>query len=376
MNVADRSRYLLVTYHDSFQVYSTADSLLVRRISLPLRAKGRLHNQHAYIAAVSASKASVDLVWVGCSDGRIWRLDWTAGSIEELKTRNGSQLTSMAVETITVAGVPQEVLFTSERVGDGSEVLAYLPTNLAEPDVRSVYTHTSQIQRFQAASGGRTLVATSGKTIIIGERKRAGVGAFEDIKYRFVCFDISDEISALDVRSSPRKPLKTQDPGQESSSLPLIDLAIGCVHGSILIYGDILGGVRGIEAKGSQIPPIQPRKNHWHRKAVHCVKWSRDGTIRSRSLFNGRLTAQRQLFPVRRFGDRPRLVADRHGQAGLSPASRGKRREHCRLPPGFLLRGPPRRQLNNGPFHRGNEAHLLRLGAAVVYFWGPTPERR
>ena len=279
LDLADRRRYLLITYHDSLQVYSTADSLLVRRISLPLKAAGRQHNQHAYIAAVSSSQASPDLVWVGCSDGRVWRLNWTTGSIEELKTRDGNQLTDIKAEIITIAGAPQEVLFASERLDKRSEVVAYDTARLSDPDIRRLYTHTSQIQKLLSISGGRALVAVSGNTVLVGDLKPREIGAVGELKYRFSSFDLSDEISALDARVSPRKQSKKKDSANAKNSPPLVDLAIGCARGAILVYGDILSGIRAIGETGSQ--QILPRKHHWHRKAVSSVKWSRDGTADS-----------------------------------------------------------------------------------------------
>ena len=275
---------------------------------MPLKAKGRKGNQHAHIAAATLSPSSPDFVWVGCSDGRIWRLNWTTGSTEELKTRNGSQLTDMTVQAVTIAREPQEILFASETVGDSAELVAYDIADLNNPETRRLYEHTSQIQMVRSVPGAGVLVAATERGLIVGELDQHKTTTFQNLKYRFASFDTSDEITALDIRLSERRKPKKIDEARKSDRL-LVDVVVGCIRGAIFVYGDILQEIRQAETKKSQPLPMQPRKHHWHRKAVHCVKWSKTGMSLPDAFLAG-ADGQRCILHIRWLGNGSCPMAD------------------------------------------------------------------
>ncbi len=69
-----------MTYNTAIQVYSTADSLRVRLIPIPVtESPESTEFTGASIVSTLLSKTSPNFVWVACSDGRIWKLDWTTG---------------------------------------------------------------------------------------------------------------------------------------------------------------------------------------------------------------------------------------------------------------------------------------------------------
>jgi len=55
-------------------------------------------------------------------------------------------------------------------------------------------------------------------------------------------------------------------------------VVVGCARGAIFYYNDLLPQIRLLQtSRKARNLSLQPRKLHWHRRAVHAVKWSRDG---------------------------------------------------------------------------------------------------
>ncbi len=291
---------------------------MVRRIPLPNLGYG------GHVVAALLSPVSPDFVWVGCSNGRILRVDWTTGSIESFMPRGNDTkpLIDMAVQVAQVGKGQQEILFTSERVMDSGELVAYNASDLSKHDFVKLYG-PARISFLRSAAEGRFLVGVSDRTVLIGSLVPRDVTSLQSLQYQFYSFDISDEILSLDVRVSTRG-------GTKKSTSPL-DLVVGCERGSIFVYEDIIGRLRALKNAGSSKGPTLPRKYHWHRKTVHSVKWSRDGKGGEPLLLVFMLTVDRQLPHIRRLRDGSRLVAAGLGQARLSAAFRRQYREHCRL---------------------------------------------
>ena len=59
---------------------------------------------------------------------------------------------------------------------------------------------------------------------------------------------------------------------------PVLDIIVGGARGSIYLYHDALARSQALAKSGSDKEPIQAQNFHWHRRAVHALKWSRDGT--------------------------------------------------------------------------------------------------
>jgi NET1-associated nuclear protein 1 (U3 small nucleolar RNA-associated protein 17) len=57
-----------------------------------------------------------------------------------------------------------------------------------------------------------------------------------------------------------------------------VDLVVGDVQGVIFLHNDLLAKLF-LQSLDGKTPGINlvPRKLHWHRQAVHAVKWSLDG---------------------------------------------------------------------------------------------------
>lgn len=271
---AKSSSYLIITYNTSLQVYSIADSLLVRRIPLPIVGANN------YIVASALSEVSKNIVWAAASDGRVWKIDWTTGAGADACFRTRSRL----VLTMTVNAVPlkkklSDVVFVSEKDGKTSKMIAYDPSVLSNTTSQELQSQPGTLNILRAYNGGKILVGAAKDTIVLGEVKPSGASSVQDLAYDFYSLKSSDEICSLAVRYALRNQATKKKSSQDSGN-SVVDVAVGCVRGAILVYSDLATQMQGSlhprPAKGN----LKPKKQHWHQRAVHSVAWSDDGKIK------------------------------------------------------------------------------------------------
>jgi NET1-associated nuclear protein 1 (U3 small nucleolar RNA-associated protein 17) len=91
-------------------------------------------------------------------------------------------------------------------------------------------------------------------------------------------FKVPDMIASLDVRIEDRTNKQLKNKQSYPGSNVVLDVAVGGARGAIYRYSDLLAGLHSPEkAKAAKKDLLQAQKYHWHRRAVHAVKWSRDG---------------------------------------------------------------------------------------------------
>ncbi|KAI0473784.1 WD40 repeat-like protein [Xylariaceae sp. FL0804] len=268
-------KYLILAYNTSIQTYSTSDSLLVRKIPLRLSAAKR-----EQIVSVRPSATLSDHVWVASSAGSMWLINWITGEGATRSARLECDLIhDTFVDTIEPGQKSMDVLFVSARKGQKWHLFACnIQQDLNAIEHRILFTHTSAIQNLQSAQSGRILAASTDKNILLGVARSEPVAtSLGALAYEVFSFDVGeDDITCLDLRTSERVHL-TQRSQRDAANTPVVDIAVGCSRGAIFRYQDLLPQVRGLRnSKGRQYS-LQPQKYHWHRKAVHAVKWSRDG---------------------------------------------------------------------------------------------------
>ncbi|KXJ91245.1 hypothetical protein Micbo1qcDRAFT_233789 [Microdochium bolleyi] len=268
-------KHLILAYNTSLQVYSTADSLLLRKIQLPL---DRREAQAEQIMAICLSPISNDHLWVASSNGRLWRVDWTTGSgLEPLFDLDCLFLSGLAVERVTFGKTVQEVPYAC--VGDQLS-WRIVACNVQGGEFKSSKTlmeHDAVVQKVQAVKNGFAIAATADTDIIVGHLRSGTPGTFEELSYEFFVLDCSDEITCMDVRATERIHL-TRTSQSKTGDEPVVEVVVGCARGSIFYYNDLLPQIRHLQtSRKARHLSLQPRKSHWHRRAVHAVKWSRDG---------------------------------------------------------------------------------------------------
>jgi NET1-associated nuclear protein 1 (U3 small nucleolar RNA-associated protein 17) len=265
---------LIITYNTSIQVYSTEDSLLVRRIALPLAATDDATGfVSTHIVASVLSKCDTDYIWVACSDGRIWYINWTSGTGADTPYRvEAKKVLDVTVDAVEIAGKPEDVLVVLKKLTRSSaQIVAYNTEALTARTGKLLHTYDESPQLLRSVAGGRLIVAAAKETLHIGLLKARKPASLDDLAYRFHCFDVPDIVSCLDIRHTLRT---TKKGGFE---LQTADLAVGCARGAIYVYHDLLSKLPGDGSASSKAGMIQPKKYHWHRRAVHSVKWSEDG---------------------------------------------------------------------------------------------------
>ncbi|KAK4147761.1 uncharacterized protein C8A04DRAFT_24312 [Dichotomopilus funicola] len=267
-------RHLLIVYNTSLQVYSTNDSLLVRRIPIPVtRPDGENELASAHIVAAVLSKNDANYVWVATSDGRIWRINWASNSAVGAPFQiEAKKVLDLDVDTVEFGGKAEDVLLVLQRLTKASaQIFAYNRKSLETGVAKLLHTYDESPQLLRSIAGARLIVAAARETLHIGQLKGKKVVSLMDLAYRFHSFDVPDIVSSLDVRHTVRA---TKKGGYELRS---VDLAIGCARGAIYVYHDLLAQLPQDDVGALKVGMIQPKKHHWHRRAVHSVKWSQDG---------------------------------------------------------------------------------------------------
>jgi NET1-associated nuclear protein 1 (U3 small nucleolar RNA-associated protein 17) len=278
--LADRCRYLIVANRTTIQMYSTSNSLLTRSIKLAIDHKAR---PNARIITYCLSPTDADLVWVACSDGAIYCINWTSGvGADQYWGISSTGCIHMTVASMESAGRRRDVVFTTEVKRDGGWRIT--ANELAPPKgpiqtvARTIYSSNQRVNFLKSGKEGAVIVAASGKRVLLGSLRSADYGTVDKIKYEFRVFESSDVISSLDlcVTDRPRHALLA---GKASKQYPVVDVVVGDVKGSIFVHNDLLQNIARLQRNTAGESGIQliPRKLHWHRQAVHAVKWSLDG---------------------------------------------------------------------------------------------------
>lgn len=265
-------RYLLVTYDTSLQVYSVANSLLVRRIALPLIGA---NSGAPYIVASALSPTSPNLVWLAASDGRIWRIDWTTGSgVTDLFRTKAGVIHDMTIGAVSLNKQLRDVLFVAESLKSSYKLVAYDPSDLVNPQSQILHDQPGRVNIVRATTGGAAIVAAAVDTLVVGVLKQKGLHKVEDLAYDFYSLNTTDTICCLSVRHTSKKNASKKKATSEPTELA-VDVAVGCARGAILVYSDLVAQLRGKARKGLDTP----KKQHWHQRAVHSLAWSNDGKL-------------------------------------------------------------------------------------------------
>ncbi|KAI0405794.1 WD40 repeat-like protein [Xylaria palmicola] len=272
--LTEDEKHLILAYNTSLQVFSAPESLLLRKVQLPL---SRVDGRRDQIAAVRPSATSPNLLWVASYGGSVWLIDWTTGvGSEEHITLDCDRLHDVFVDSAQVGESVKDILYVSVRKEKSWHIVAYDLRHLELLGSKTIFSHTSAIENLRVAHHGHTFAAYSERNIILGSRKHDVVSSFDDLIYDVITLDASDDITCLDIQVTSRVHL-TRRSQREASDAPVIDIVIGCARGALLVYRDLIPQIRLLNTPKTRHHALQPRKYHWHRRAVHAVAWSRDG---------------------------------------------------------------------------------------------------
>ncbi|KAH6900255.1 hypothetical protein B0T10DRAFT_470043 [Thelonectria olida] len=276
--LTEDDQYLILAYNTSIQVYSAVDSLLVRRIPITVvESFAEKPATASTLTAMRISKQNPDFVWVACSDGRVFYVDWTTTKTpESFQTRSGTAK-ALVVSSTQISDMTQEVLLIAESdKSNRVEVVAYEGKVQTAPQSKIIVEMKKAgngLQLLESSRDGQVLVGAINDRLFIGVPVEEQTPTLEGLKFEFYSFDAPDLITALDIRVYTRPGSKKA----RTNPSPVADVIIGGARGSIYLYHDVLSRSQALGKPGSEKDMIQAQKYHWHRKAVHALKWSPDG---------------------------------------------------------------------------------------------------
>lgn len=264
-------QYLIIAYNTSLQVYSAADSLLVRRI--PITAA----DSSANIVAMRQSKQNPETIWVASSDGRVFQVNWTISKTPASFQTRSATAQAMAIVSKNISGKTEEIILIAESDKPSRvDVVAYSAKIQADTESKTVLSMKKPgngLQLLESSEEGQVLVGAINDRLFFGVPSKERFESLADIEYEIYSFDTPDLITALDLRvyQRPLTGKKSRETG------PILDVIVGGARGSLYLYHDALARSQSLGKSGSDKELIQAQHFHWHRKAVHAVKWSRDG---------------------------------------------------------------------------------------------------
>ncbi|KAF7562977.1 hypothetical protein G7046_g1172 [Stylonectria norvegica] len=276
----DKEQYFILTYNTSIQIYSAVDSLLVRRIPISaVDSATSMAKTPATIVATRLSKQNANFVWVACSDGRVFHVDWTSSKSPECFSTKSNTAKALTVLTTKIGKATKEILLIAESDKPSRiEIVAYEGTVQTTPVSKSLLVMKKPgngLQLLESSDDSQVLVGAFNDRLFLAAPTKKPVDTLEQLQYDFYTFDTPDLITALDLRVYAR--LAGTSKKSRSEPTLVVDVLVGGARGGIYLYHDALARSQAFGKSDSDKDTIQAQKFHWHRRAVHAVKWSRDG---------------------------------------------------------------------------------------------------
>lgn len=134
----------------------------------------------------------------------------------------------------------------------------------------------------ESSDDGQVLVGALNDRLVIGNLSQRNISNFDEIQYDFFSFDAPDLVTAIDLRITEKHAQGNGHGSKKNRHAEVekaVDILVGGARGSIYLYQDALARIQASGKSSPDSPAIQAQKYHWHRKAVHAVKWSRDGSL-------------------------------------------------------------------------------------------------
>ena len=157
----------------------------------------------AHIVASVLSKVSSEYIWVACSDGRIWHINWVSGAGADTPfVVNTKKILDVTVESIDIGGSTDDVLLVLQKLSKSTaQIVAYNTKALSSSTGKLLHTYDESPQLLRSVVGARVVVAASKESVHIGLLKaKKAFSSLDDLEYRFHSFGVSDVISCLDIR--------------------------------------------------------------------------------------------------------------------------------------------------------------------------------
>lgn len=253
----------------------------MRRISIPTASSTKAKGPKAStIVATHQSRQNPDTVWVACSDGSIFHIDWTQSSeVKQVFRTNSGTAKALTVLPVELTKTAHEVVLVVESEKSHKlELVAYSKSNSTPKSIFTLKKSGSGLQLVSSTQDGRVLIGALNDRLFVGVASSNGIESLDQLSYEFFSFDCPDVVTTLDLKVDRRKQSSsTARKNRQSEFENTVDVLVGGARGGIYLYQDIVSRLQAQGEVKSEKDHFQAQKYHWHRKAVHAVKWSRDG---------------------------------------------------------------------------------------------------
>ena len=268
-----RNRYLLLAYDNAINVYSTATSLIVRRL--------RVDNSAGHISSFTFSSTNPAYLYLSTDAGVIEVWDW----LESKKMHQWStncHTRSLTSENVGTPESPSELIYTIDRKGMGPWMISahqlLAGTEAERGEVVALHKSADEFTALKVIEQGKCIIATCGASLVLGTTDRPDSSPLKGLSYTWRGIECPEWISSFDIRVN-RHEKSGKAKRQKSASSGIIDIAVGGLKGTIHIFHDLQNKLVMTERQpGTNIAiDLSSRKHHWHRNAVLTCKWSLDG---------------------------------------------------------------------------------------------------
>jgi NET1-associated nuclear protein 1 (U3 small nucleolar RNA-associated protein 17) len=254
-------------------VYSTATSLLVRRIE----------TNNGSVVGMKISPSNPDTVYVAHACGVIQLWNWVEG---EMLMKVQDDVTIYGIDVTISKSSPIETIFYIGRP-NGEEtttsVYKFSATSQKPSAISLLHSIPTILRHIQVLNSGSLVLAIADRTVVAGVSNSAKHGTDpskeQDSKslYRWNVMEFPEGLGCFDAR-------ELSNPAQKKANAHpnIVAVAFGTILGKIYVYDDIV--------KAMQDPSAQKfRLMHWHRNRIGAIKWSQDGMLHMYSLGSSKI---------------------------------------------------------------------------------------
>ncbi|KAI4115272.1 MAG: hypothetical protein LQ345_004105 [Seirophora villosa] len=263
--------HLLVADQSSVNVYSTATSLLIRKLRL---------GHSARLSAFAFSSTDPSHLYVATESGIIQLWHWLDGQkIHFWNTK--CHIHALTTSKIVDNDQSSNTVYTVNHKETGSWSISAHRLGTTEDELNNdavtLRISKEPISALKIVGDGRVIVATSGVVLTIGISDHSMDSTLSDRSYTWRDVECPDWISCVDVRIVATEDTSKKSKGTNEKQVPRVDIVVGGLKGPIHVYDDLLRRLMRSEKVSDKGTELTSRKKHWHRNAVLSVKWSRDG---------------------------------------------------------------------------------------------------
>ncbi|KAF2097213.1 WD40 repeat-like protein, partial [Rhizodiscina lignyota] len=270
-------KYILVASRNSILVYSTVDSLLYRRID---------PGQDEIVSCFALSKVDPNKIFVGTTKGKIIEANWINGTTGDT-FKLGSRIISIAVSKTRSAKNDIVDFVDVEEPTETQRLkiwkICRWNRSAAEEKPHVLLARPKSLKEIQVRDSGRVIIAPFERQLLCLLAPTSNHAQEQAKEVEWYQVEAPDFIVSLDAKvptSAVSGPSKNK--ATATSTVPVVDVAIGTIRGQIYIYDDILSKLVDMDKSKEKKPAgeaskLSPRLLHWHRGPVNTTKWSLDG---------------------------------------------------------------------------------------------------